>query len=207
MDATERCAERATRAAPPPRDRHSALTIALHWVSVLALLVATGAILWREAIEAPALRTVLMDTHRQAGLFVLLALAARLVLRLLTGWRDFASSAPVWAYRAATVAHASLYAVLGALTLLGWAGTSAHGVRLKLFGVMPLPALAGEDSDFADTLTDWHAWAAWALLALVAAHVAAALWHHFSQRDGVLAAMLPGVRRPAGRPAATRGSQ
>jgi cytochrome b561 len=52
-----------------------------------------------------------------------------------------------------------------------------------------------DDPDLADVLTDWHAWAAWGLLALLAAHIAAALWHHWVRRDGVLAAMLPLLRQ------------
>jgi cytochrome b561 len=70
-------------------------------------------------------------------------------------------------------------------------------VPISLLG-LPLPNLVQADSDLADTLTDYHVWAAWGMLALVVAHAAAAWWHHAVRRDGVLTAMLPSVRRPAG---------
>jgi cytochrome b561 len=88
-----------------------------------------------------------------------------------------------------------MYGALLALPVLGWATTNAHGVTLKLFGVVPLPRVAIEDPDLADTLSDYHVWAAWALLALVVLHVAAACWHHFVRRDGVLPAMAPWASR------------
>ena len=176
------------------RTRHSAVTILLHWSSVLAILLATGAILTREAVEDDAWRNALLDVHRQAGLFVLVALGLRLAVRFAAGMADFTHELPPLLRLAAAAAHAALYAMLLALPLLGWATTSAHGVTLRLFGLVALPAIARKDSDLADTLGDWHLWAAWGLLALVAMHVAAACWHHFGRRDRVLSAMLPLAR-------------
>ena len=56
---------------------------------------------------------------------------------------------------------------------------------------MTLPPLVAPDDELADTLADWHAWSAWSLVALIGVHAAAALWHHFVRRDGVLNSMLP----------------
>lgn len=184
-------------AAPSTADagRHSQGTIALHWASVIAIVVATAAALGRDATEDTALRNLLMDVHRQAGLFVLVALGLRLVVRFTAGMADHAKDLPALMRWAALGAHLALYAVLLVLPMLGWAGTNAHGVTLKLFGLLPLPNLVGDDPDLADELTDYHLWAAWALLGLVVAHAAAAWWHHAIRRDGVLAAMAPWVRR------------
>ena len=176
------------------RTRHSAWTITLHWLSVLAIVVAATAALSRELTEDQTARTVLMTLHRQAGLVVLVALGLRLLARFSFGMKDFAVGLPLVMKLAAKFAHVALYAALLALPLLGWAVSNAHGVGLSLFGILPLPNLAQEDSDLADTLTDWHVWVAWALLGLVTMHIAAALWHHLARRDGVLSAMLPLVK-------------
>ena len=176
------------------RTSHSGFTIILHWSTVAAILVAVAAVLVRELIEDDAWRVPLMNIHRQAGLFVLVALALRLAVRFTLGLLDVAHDMPRMLRLAAAGAHAALYAMLLALPLLGWATTSAHGVGLKLFGLMRLPALVRQDSDLADVLDDWHVWSAWGLLALVAMHVVAACWHHYVRRDRVLAAMLPLVR-------------
>ena len=176
-------------------ERHSGWTIALHWSSVVAVLIAAVAALWHEAIEETALRNLLMDVHRQAGLYVLVVLGMRLVVRFTVGMADVTKDMHFLLRWAAHGAHIALYVVLFVLPMLGWAGSSAHGVALRLFGVLPLPNLVGDDPDVADTLTDYHVWAAWALLGLVLMHVAAAGWHHLGRRDGVLAAMAPWVRR------------
>jgi cytochrome b561 len=171
--------------------KHSKWTIAFHWSSVLAIVLATATILLREEVESSGLRNALLEIHRQAGVFVLLALVLRLAIRFTVGMADHAGDMPAIMRVAALLAHVALYVMLCALPVLGWAVTNAHGVQVKLMGVIQLPMLVAADSDLADTLTDYHSWAAWAMLALVVAHVAAALWHHFVRRDGVLTAMLP----------------
>jgi cytochrome b561 len=184
---------RATRSSA----RHHASIIFFHWSTVLAIVVATATILCRDAVEDDHLRTLLLNIHRQAGLYVLLVLVLRLTARMAAGLDDHATGLSIWIKRAATSAHAALYATLLALTTLGWATTSAHEVRLTLFGFVPLPMIVADDPDLAERLSDYHLWAAWALFALVVAHVVAAVWHHWIRRDGVLAAMLPlvGQRR------------
>jgi cytochrome b561 len=176
------------------RTRHSAWTIAFHWLSVAAIVVAATAALSRELTEDQPIRNLLMTLHRQAGLVVLVVLGLRLLARFSFGMKDFAIGLPHIMKLAATSAHVALYAALLALPLLGWAVSNAHGVGLSLFGVIALPHLVQEDADLADRLTDWHVWAAWGLLVLVGTHVAAACWHHFVRRDGVLRAMLPLVK-------------
>jgi len=190
----------ADEAARTPRERHSLWTIVLHWSTVIAMLVATAAVLWREATENEPLRVALMGIHRQAGVFVLVALGLRLAVRFGIGIANHAGDMP-WTLRwAARLAHAALYLMLFALPLLGLAASNAHAVQVTLFGLVPLPILVHEDSDLADTLTDYHLWASWGMLLLVVAHVAAACWHHLVRKDGVLAAMLPTVKRPRATP-------
>ena len=174
---------------------HPVWTIALHWCSALAILVSATAALWRELIDDKNLRIVLMDVHRQAGLFILMALALRLMVRFSVGMADHAGEAPILARWAAQLAQLALYALLFLMPVLGMALSNAHAVQVKLFGLIPPPSLVGEDSDLADRLTQYHVWGAWALLALVVVHAGAACWHHCVRRDGVLVAMLPLIDR------------
>ena len=173
-------------------DKHSPWIIALHWSSVIAILIATSTFFLREIVETSSIRNVLLDLHRQSGLFVMVALALRISIRIKVGMTDHAEDMH-WMMRfTAKSAHGVLYLILAALPVLGWAATNAHAVPVKLFGIIPLPNIAPADSDLADTLTDYHLWAAWALLAVVISHIGAALWHHFHRKDKVLKAMLPG---------------
>ena len=176
-------------------NRHPMLLMVLHWGSMLALIIAVAVMFVRDAIEDDSYRLVLLQIHRQLGLLLLVAVVWRVVARLRRGLADHAPDMAFLLRWSAKAMHVFLYGVLLALPLVGWALTSAHGVWLSFLGVVRLPMLVTADSEFADTLSDYHIWLAWCLLALVAAHAAAALWHHFGRRDTVLTAMLPGKPR------------
>lgn len=180
-----------TTRGPAARPDRRAATLLLHWASALLLLLAVAGIVGREWAEDPAWRTLLLDMHRQCGLAVMLAWLPRLIARHGHGAPHRMPSASPLERRAAQGVHGTLYGLLLALPVLGWATSNAHAVHLRLFGLLPLPDLVGPNADLADQLSDWHAWCAWALMALVAVHVGAALWHHWIKRDDVLTAMLP----------------
>jgi cytochrome b561 len=178
------------------------LVLAMHWGSVLAIVISVVAMFVRDAIDNDTARQWLLEIHRQLGLLVLAVALGRIAFRLVRGLVDHAREARFVLRIAAHGAHLALYALLVALPLVGWALTSAHGISLRAIGVVPLPSIMAPDSELADTLSDYHVWLAWALLGLVALHAAAALWHHYVRRDAVLEAMLPGsprtvtIRRP-----------
>jgi cytochrome b561 len=65
------------------------------------------------------------------------------------------------------------------------------------WGVLPLPDLVAKDQALGQLLGTVHVSLNLALAALLLLHVAAALKHHFIDRDEVLARMLPLVRRRA----------
>ena len=174
------------------RTRHPALTIALHWGTVTAIVVSVGAMFVRDALENDGIRALLLGVHRQLGLAILIAAGLRILVRVARPLADHSGPMPAIARIAAGATHLLIYGLLLALPLVGWALMSAHEMELSLFGLTTLPPLVQEDSDFADTLGNVHVGLAWGLLALVLAHAVAALWHHHVRRDGVLRAMLPG---------------
>jgi cytochrome b561 len=186
---------REQHAAAPSAHRHAYATIALHWAAAAAILLAAGSVLWREWVENDALRTLLMQVHKQAGLFVLLALVARIAVRFHMGFQDHAGSMHLLMRWAAHLAHLGLYALLLSLPVLGLAVCNASAIDVSFFGLFRLPSLVRDDPDLAATLPDAHVWAAWVMLVMVGLHVVAALWHHVVRRDIVLVAMLPWVRR------------
>jgi cytochrome b561 len=175
-------------------EKHPRAAIVLHWSTAIAIVISIAAIYLRGATEDKLLRQALLDIHRQLGLFVLICVPLRHLVRGWIGHANPTAEMSAWVRRVAALTHWTLYSLLIGLPLLGWAATSAHSVDLRLFGLLPLPSLSPPDSDLADQLTDYHAWGAYALMALVGLHALAALWHHFVLRDPVLRAMLPGRR-------------
>jgi cytochrome b561 len=186
----------------PPR-RHPALTIALHWLSALAVATALAVAWTRAGLDDPQPRAALMQVHQAAGLLVLALLLLRVATRLATWRSQPRHGLPKAMQLAALATHLLLYGLLLAMPLLGWALTNAHGHDVRLPGLPPLPALVDADPDLADSLDAWHVGLSWVLLSAAVLHAAAALFHHFVRRDEVLRAMLPaappaqaGRRRP-----------
>jgi len=170
-------------------ERYDGRLVAAHWLTV-ALVIAVIAIgFGHDLIEARATRRLVMDIHRLLGLSIVAVVVFRAVLRLMTPAPSH--GLPRWQGVASGLAHAGLYVLLVALPVVGLAQTAAARAHPTLFGVIPLPALVEKNRDLAEALGEWHERGAWALIVLVGLHAAAALWHHYGRKDGVLAAMSP----------------
>ena len=74
----------------------------------------------------------------------------------------------------------------------GWIGISLYPA-LDIFGLFKLPGLVAPNQPVSSTVFMFHKFGAFALVGLVAVHVAAAVFHHFIHKDGVLRRMLPGL--------------
>jgi cytochrome b561 len=74
----------------------------------------------------------------------------------------------------------------------GWLLSSAKGVQTVWFGVLPLPDLIEKDKELGHLLHELHESLNLLLLILIGGHVAAALKHHWIDRDDVLKRMWPG---------------
>ena len=129
---------------------------------------------------------------------ILLLSAVRLLWRLghpPPGLPGFVRAAmPRWQRAGRTASHRLMYLLFFAVPLLGWAQSSALGVPVVWFGVLPLPDFVPKDHDLGELLESVHAWLAYGLAALVLAHVAGALKHQFIDHDGLLSRMS--LRRP-----------
>lgn len=174
--------------------RHTTFTRVVHWTCASLILLGLAAVLAREWVEDSALRGALLIAHRQLGTLGILGLTLRLANRLTGGMRHVHHELPLLMQWAATLTHLALYAMLLAVPVLGWAASNAHNVHVSLLGIA-LPLLVGADSDLADQLDLYHSVASWTLLATAAAHIGAALFHHFVRHDSVLTSMMLGRRQ------------
>jgi len=151
--------------------------------------------LWMTRLALSPLKLQWYSYHKWIGITVFLIAVCRLAWR----WRHPAPSPvpmPEWQRRAAAATHAALYVLMLAIPLSGWIYSSASGVSVVWLGLVPLPDLVGKDKALAAVLKVVHTGLNYTLLALVSVHMGAALKHHFVDRDGTLARMLPLLRRP-----------
>jgi len=159
----------------------------IHWFTVLAVTAVFISVFVGSDLEDPAQKKLIISLHQSLGLSVLLLNG----LRLLWRWtHPFPSLVNDRVKRIAGHSnHLMVYSLLIAQPLLGWAYVSARGRVPALWGIR-LPALLEKNRELADQIHVWHEWAGWALLALIGLHSAAALYHHFVVRDGVLRRMV-----------------
>jgi cytochrome b561 len=127
--------------------------------------------------------------HLGIGAALIAAMIVRIVWRL-THRPPPATLSPVLG-ALSRITHFFLYAALMVVPLLGWANASSRGWPVKLLGVLKLPALMPTGSPTGHVMGDVHGVLAWVLLALIGLHVAAALYHRFVLKDGVLQRMVP----------------
>lgn len=196
------------------RSRYSAVAIALHWLIALGIVVMIPLGWWMSTYVTDPTRAAQVfkayQLHKSIGLTILVLSVVRLVWRLTHRFPPLPEHMPGWEKAAARVSHVALYALILALPITGWIYVSAgwnpqmnipFPVPTLWFGLFEWPHLPGiadmPDPDRAKTAgraIATHAYLAWGAIALVALHAAAALKHHFFDRDDVLARMVPHLR-------------
>jgi len=127
--------------------------------------------------------------HTSIGAAIMFVVVLRLVWRFLKPVPLLAM--PSWQMRLANFTHAGLYILVITMTILGFASTGYLGWTVRLFGLVPIPALAEKGAEWGHTAGDIHDTLVYVLLAFIVLHIGAALYHHFFLRDRVLQRMLP----------------
>jgi cytochrome b561 len=151
--------------------RYSWAQIILHWLVVVLVVLqyaTSGAILRTHSVSISGLAPSRSDlfwhvVHNRAGLLIFLVLCIRIALRLWQGVPAPTSTTTAFQQKFAQFVHAGLYLVLGLQAFTGavatyfwWPISVAHVLPFKVF------------------------------LSLVTLHIAGAIWHQFTLKDGIL---------------------
>lgn len=167
-----------------------------HWVTAIGVIGLIGVGLWMDELPNSPDKVKVFALHKSVGITVLAILLLRILWRFIDKRPPYPGGMPKWQRVASEVSHFLLYVVLLAQILSGWLYNSASNFALQWFGLVQLPRLSGPDRELRSAAHDWHETGWIVLLVLVAIHVAAALKHHFIDRDATLARMTPGVDAP-----------
>jgi len=85
-----------------------------------------------------------------------------------------------------------------AMPLSGWLFNSAANFPLQWFGLFQLPSLWHADPAVKHWAREFHETGFWILVALAGLHAAAAIKHHYFDKDETLRRRLPGLPPPQG---------
>jgi cytochrome b561 len=175
--------------------RYSGVAILLHWLLALVIVCIFAVGFYMSDLPISPLKLKLYNYHKWAGICFLALTTFRIVWRLTHRPPALPASIelamPSWQSKAYHATHYALYALFFAVPLLGWAYSSAAGFPVVLFGVLPLPDFMAVDKEFAKSIKEVHSIAAYSLIALASLHIAAAIKHHFFDKDGLISRMLP----------------
>ena len=196
--------------------RYTAVAIVLHWAIALAILLMLPLGFWMHlSVEAGNTGQGVFQAfqlHKSIGLTILALSLVRLGWRLAHKPPPLPAGMPAWEAFAARATHWAFYFIIIAMPLSGWLYVSAQWsheshqplpVPTHWFGLFRVPNLfdlASQSHEVraqaADAAFTAHYLMAYTAIALFVLHVAAALKHHFINRDETLAHMLPGLKAP-----------
>ena len=101
---------------------------------------------------------------------------------------------PKWMRVLSRLVHVTIYTLLLAIPFTAIFGAWLEGHPLTLLGNLRMGPLLTESHDLGSTIASMHTWLGDTIMWVAGVHAAAALYHHFVLRDGVLRSMLPANR-------------
>lgn len=172
--------------------RFDHVSIALHWMTVLLIIIQFASVSALEAAgDHSALGVMLLSLHMTSGVLTWFVAVARLVWRHYFAYLPpFPSSMPKFQQTIAKANEYGLYLLLLAQPITGLGRVLLRGRPFDLF-FWQVPALFEENDSIRHIMAETHEFGAKALIVLVGLHAGAALFHYLILRDGVLQRMLP----------------
>lgn len=164
----------------------------LHWLT--AILVFTTLLVGFFMVNSLDSYAALVSIHMTLGVTILVVVLARAANRFTHRAPKLPDTVGRFEHKIVIGSELSMYALLLAQPLVGWAMVSASGRPVVVLGSWPLPRIAPFDAELYSTLRGVHSVVAYLLVAVIAAHVSAVLLHTLSLRDGMFSRMAFGRR-------------
>jgi len=170
--------------------RYGRVAIGLHWSVVLGLVGTVVLALYLATLDSGDSKDALLGIHKSLGVIIFLLMIGRLT------WRHVRRppplpSMPHWQQVVARVTHWLLYLTVIAMPVSGYVSVAARGRETIFLGLVSLPRWVPLSRSLSHDAERLHFASQYALYGLVAAHIGAALYHHFVMRDGLLSRMWP----------------
>lgn len=173
-------------------NRYNNLSRFFHWL--IAGMIVTQFLLAELAESAKhndklLEQLALLANHKSIGITVLVLAIFRLLYRFSSKPPALPNVMPRWQKLASHFSHFTLYGLLFAMPISGWLMSSAKAYSVSWFNLFSLPDFVAPDESLANLLHSVHHYLAEALFVIAVLHIAAALKHHFIDKDDVLRRM------------------
>ncbi|HHT9952753.1 TPA: cytochrome b [Legionella pneumophila] len=164
------------------------VAIFFHWIMAALIIGLLGVGLYMVRLPISLEKLKLYGWHKEYGFLVLFLAFFRLIWRLTNQLPELAI--PLLEKIAARSMHWAFYFFMFAMPISGWLITSAAGLPASFFGLFVLPDLVAPDENRRILFQLIHEWLGYALIMAIILHAAAALKHHFINKDDILRRML-----------------
>ena len=163
------------------------IAVSLHWLVAMTVFSLFALGLWMTSLDY-------YDSwykhgpwwHKSIGIMLFLVVTVRLCWRLLNPPPAALSSQKPWEKKLAHAAHLTMYLLLFTIMISGYLISTADNRAIEVFGWFEVPATITALPKQEDIAGWVHLILASTLIGLVALHAAAALKHHFIDRDRTL---------------------
>jgi cytochrome b561 len=170
--------------------RYGIIARLFHWVVALLVFSLLPLGWYMHDLPLGLERYRYVELHKSLGLLVLLAMIGRSLWRIFNPPPALPDELPGWEILAAKLTHWALYGALFAQVFIGMILVWAANSPLLFFGWFALPSPIEADKPLRHLMEEMHELLALAIVALLAAHIGAALRHHFILKNDILRRML-----------------
>jgi cytochrome b561 len=170
-----------------PIGRYPVRTRILHWLTAIGIFTAlfVGFVM----VNSIGSYGWLVGVHMTLGVTILAIVIVRAANRFTHRVPKLPDTVGWVEHKLVVGSELTLYALMLAQPLVGWAMVSASGRPVVVFGSITLPRIAPFDADLYFGLRQTHSILAYLLVAVIAAHVSAVLLHTLTLRDRMLSRM------------------
>lgn len=170
-------------------NQYGSVSIFFHWLMAILIIIMLCIGFYAANFTTGDLKKTLFFYHKATGILIL-GLA---VLRL--GWRfvnilPSLHFLPRWERVIAYYVQWLFYGFMFFLPLSGWLMSSAANKPISFFGLFFVPLLVAPNRPLASVFAESHEYLAYALIFFLALHTAAALKHHFFDKNNILKRIL-----------------
>jgi cytochrome b561 len=167
--------------------RYPVRTRILHWLT--AILIFAMLLIGFTMVNSIGSYAWLVGVHMTIGVVILAIVVVRVANRFTHRVPKLPATVGGFERILVVGSELTLYTVMLAQPLVGWAMVSASGRPVVVFGSVRLPRIAPFDADLYFVLRQTHSVLAYLLVAVIAAHVSAVLLHTLTLRDRMLSRM------------------
>ena len=176
---------------------YTKVAILLHWLIGLAIIFMLGFGLLLDDIPNEY-KFKAYQLHKSIGLTILVLSFVRLFWRMTHAVPPLPDHMKTWEKLAAKLSHYLFYVLMIGIPLTGWALVSSSPMNFPTlwFGLFQWPHLPLDHTkELSDGFAETHELLAYLTIVLLGMHIAAALKHHFIDKDNVLIHMVPFLKQ------------